>query len=260
MSSFTSSEKVAWLERVDRETRKMDPRVKQVMASVVAVHEVVLVANSDGHLAADVRPLVRFNVSVIVEQDGRREQGYAGAGGRITLPELVADDKPSQLAREAVRQALVNLDAVPAPAGSMTVVLGPGWPGILLHEAIGHGLEGDFNRKGTSAFAGRVGERVASEHCTIVDDGTLLAPPRLAQHRRRRHAHAVHHADRERRAQGLPAGHDERAPHGHDVHRQRPARILRAHHAAAHDQHLHARPARHRPKKSSRRCRRASTP
>ncbi|HLA73780.1 MAG TPA: metalloprotease TldD [Steroidobacteraceae bacterium] len=173
VSSFTSSEKVAWLERVDRETRKMDPRVQQVMASVVAVHEVVLIANSEGHLAADVRPLVRFNVSVIVEQNGRREQGYAGAGGRITLPELVAADKPLQLAREAVRQALVNLDAVPAPAGLMTVVLGPGWPGILLHEAIGHGLEGDFNRKGTSAFAGRIGERVASELCTIVDDGTL---------------------------------------------------------------------------------------
>jgi TldD protein len=173
VSSFTSSEKVAWLERVDRETRKMDPRVAQVMASVVAVHEVVLVANSDGHLAADVRPLVRFNVSVIVEQNGRREQGYAGAGGRFTLPELVAGDKPLQLAREAVRQALVNLDAIPAPAGPMTVVLGPGWPGILLHEAIGHGLEGDFNRKGTSAFAGRIGEKVASELCTIVDDGTL---------------------------------------------------------------------------------------
>jgi TldD protein len=173
VSSFTSSEKVAWLERVDRETRKMDPRVMQVMASVVAVHEVVLVANSDGHMAADVRPLVRFNVSVIVEQDGRREQGYAGAGGRFTLPELVSGDKPLQLAREAVRQALVNLDAIPAPAGPMTVVLGPGWPGILLHEAIGHGLEGDFNRKGTSAFAGRIGEKVASELCTIVDDGTL---------------------------------------------------------------------------------------
>ena len=173
VSSFTSSEKVAWLERVDRETRKMDPRVVQVMASVVAVHEVVLVANSEGLLAADVRPLVRFNVSVIVEQDGRRVQGYAGAGGRFTLPELVHGDKPLQLAREAVRQALVNLEAIPAPAGPMTVVLGPGWPGILLHEAIGHGLEGDFNRKGTSAFAGRVGEKVASELCTIVDDGTL---------------------------------------------------------------------------------------
>jgi TldD protein len=173
VSSFSSSEKVAWLERVDRETRRMDPRVVQVMASVVAVHEVVLVANSEGHLAADVRPLVRFNVSVIVEQNGRREQGYAGAGGRITLPELVEGDRPLALAREAVRQALVNLDAVPAPAGPMTVVLGPGWPGILLHEAIGHGLEGDFNRKGTSAFAGRIGEKVASELCTIVDDGTL---------------------------------------------------------------------------------------
>src|SRR4029079_8013118 len=143
------------------------------MASVVAVHEVMLVANSEGHLAADVRPLVRINVSVIVEQDGRREQGYAGAGGRFTLPDLVADDKPIALAREAVRQALVNLDAVPAPAGPMTVVLGAGWPGILLHEAIGHGLEGDFQRKGTSAFSGRIGERVASELCTIVDDGTL---------------------------------------------------------------------------------------
>jgi TldD protein len=173
VSSFSSSEKVAWLERVDRETRKMDPRVQQVMASVVAVHEVVLVANSEGHLAADVRPLVRFNVSVIVEQNGRREQGYAGSGGRFSLPELVAGDKPLQLAREAVRQALVNLEAIPAPAGPMTVVLGAGWPGILLHEAIGHGLEGDFNRKGTSAFAGRVGERVASQLCTIVDDGTL---------------------------------------------------------------------------------------
>jgi len=173
VSSFTSSEKVAWLERVDRETRKMDPRVVQVMASLVAVHEVVLIANSEGHLAADVRPLVRFNVSVIVEQNGRREQGYAGAGGRFTLPDLVNGDKPLQLAREAVRQALVNLEAIPAPAGPMTVVLGPGWPGILLHEAIGHGLEGDFNRKGTSAFANRIGEKVASELCTIVDDGTL---------------------------------------------------------------------------------------
>jgi TldD protein len=112
-------------------------------------------------------------VSVIVEQDGRREMGYAGAGGRYTLAELVAGDRPLQLAREAVRQALVNLEAVPAPAGQMPVVLAPGWPGILLHEAIGHGLEGDFNRKGTSAFSNRIGERVASEWCTVVDDGTL---------------------------------------------------------------------------------------
>jgi TldD protein len=173
LTSLEDTAKVAWLERVDRETRAMDPRIKQVMASCHAVHEVVLVANSDGAMAADVRPLVRFNVSVIAEQNGRREQGYAGAGGRYSLVELVEGDRPLKLAREAVRQALLNLEAVPAPAGSMPVVLGPGWPGILLHEAIGHGLEGDFNRKGTSAFSNRVGERVASPHCTVVDDGTL---------------------------------------------------------------------------------------
>lgn len=171
--SLTDADKVAWLERVDRETRKLDPRVKQVMASVTAVHEIVLIATSEGELAADVRPLVRFNVSVIVEQNGRREQGYCGSGGRFTLAELMANDRPLALGREAVRQALVNLEAIPAPAGPMTVVLGPGWPGVLLHEAIGHGLEGDFNRKGTSAFANRIGERVATEACTVVDDGTL---------------------------------------------------------------------------------------
>ena len=173
LAALSDADKVAWLMRVDRETRKLDPRVTQVMASVTAVHEVVLIANSDGDLAADVRPLVRFNVSVIVEQNGRREQGYCGCGGRYSLSDLVADDRPLQLGREAVRQALVNLEAIAAPAGPMTVVLGPGWPGVLLHEAIGHGLEGDFNRKGTSAFAGRIGERVATEACTVVDDGTL---------------------------------------------------------------------------------------
>lgn len=172
-ASLTDGEKVAWLERVDRETRALDPRVVQVMASVTAVQEIILIANSDGELAADVRPLVRFNVSVIVEQNGRREQGYAGGGGRFTVSELVAGDRPLALGREAVRQALVNLEAIPAPAGLMTVVLGPGWPGVLLHEAIGHGLEGDFNRKGTSAFSNRIGERVATPACTVVDDGTL---------------------------------------------------------------------------------------
>jgi TldD protein len=171
--SLGDEEKIGWLERVDRETRRMDPRVVQVMASVTAVHELILIASSDGVLAGDVRPLVRMNVTVIVEQDGRREQGYAGCGGRYSLDELVANDRPLALAREAVRQALVNLDAVPAPAGTMTVVLGPGWPGVLLHEAIGHGLEGDFNRKGTSAFSNRIGERVATAGCTVVDDGTL---------------------------------------------------------------------------------------
>jgi len=173
IDTLSDTDKVALLERVDRETRRLDPRVQQVIASIAAVHEVILVAGTDGTLAADVRPLVRMNVAVIVEQGGRREQGYAGAGGRYDLTELVAEDRPLALGREAARQALVNLDAVPAPAGTMTVVLGAGWPGVLLHEAIGHGLEGDFNRKGTSAFAGRVGQRVASPLCTIVDDGTL---------------------------------------------------------------------------------------
>ncbi|MFM7397228.1 MAG: metalloprotease TldD [Gammaproteobacteria bacterium] len=171
--SLSDDDKVRWLERVDRETRRLDPRIVQVMASVSTVFDVVLLADADGTLAADVRPLVRFNVSVIAERDGRREVGFAGMGGRYALAELVAGDRPLALGREAARQAMVNLDAIPAPAGAMTVVLGAGWPGILLHEAIGHGLEGDFNRKGTSAFSNRVGERVASEHCTVVDDGTL---------------------------------------------------------------------------------------
>jgi TldD protein len=171
--SMGDDAKVALLERIDRETRKHDPRIIQVMASLHAVHELVLIATSGGVLAADVRPLVRMNVSVIVEHDGRREQGYAGCGGRFGLDELVVGERPLDLGREAVRQALVNLEAIAAPAGTMTVVLGPGWPGVLLHEAIGHGLEGDFNRKGTSAFSRRVGERVASPGCTVVDDGTL---------------------------------------------------------------------------------------
>ena len=135
--------------------------------------EIVLVQGSDGTLAADVRPLVRLNVSVIVEKEGRREQGYAGCGGRGDLSLVNSEQRVRSLAEEAVRQAVINLEAVPAPAGVMPVVLGAGWPGILLHEAIGHGLEGDFNRKGTSAFSGLVGERIATGECTVVDDGTL---------------------------------------------------------------------------------------
>ncbi|MBM4221010.1 MAG: metalloprotease TldD [Gammaproteobacteria bacterium] len=170
--SLADEEKVALLQRVDREVRALDPRVKQVVASLAAGHETVFICASDGALAADVRPLVRFNISVIVEHNGRREQGVAGGGGRHGY-ERLDHHRVLEFGREAVRQAVVNLDAVPAPAGEMVVVLGPGWPGVLLHEAIGHGLEGDFNRKGTSAFTGRIGETVASELCTVVDDGTL---------------------------------------------------------------------------------------
>ena len=173
LDAVKDEDKVAWLMRIDADTRRIDPRVKQVMASLTAIHEIILVAASDGTLAADVRPLVRVNVSVIVEQNGRREQGYSGGGGRFGLDELLRGDVPFEHGREAVRQALVNLDAVAAPAGPMTVVLGAGWPGILLHEAIGHGLEGDFNRKGTSAFSNRIGQKVAADDITVVDDGTL---------------------------------------------------------------------------------------
>ncbi|MBW8311337.1 MAG: metalloprotease TldD [Rhizobium sp.] len=168
-----ADEKISALRAVDQWLREADPRVKQVVVSLSGGVDTVLIARSDGVLASDVRPLVRFNVQVIVEQDGRREQGYAGAGGRYSYEELFSGGRPQAVAREALRQALVNLEAVDAPAGTLPVVLGPGWPGVLLHEAVGHGLEGDFNRKGTSVYAGRIGERVAAPGVTIVDDGTL---------------------------------------------------------------------------------------
>ena len=171
--TLREEEKVALMEAIDAEARRQDPRVKQVMVSLAGSHKVMLVAASDGTFAADVRPLVRLSVSVVVEDGDRREQGSAGGGGRSGYTFFSDADRGLGYAREAVRQALVNLDARPAPAGTMQVVLGAGWPGILLHEAIGHGLEGDFNRKGTSAFSGRVGQKVASELCTVVDDGTL---------------------------------------------------------------------------------------
>ena len=172
-TSMPDVDKTALLARIDAATRGLDSRVEQVIISMTSGQDLVLVAGSDGTLAADVRPLVRFNVSVILEQNGRREQGYSGGGARSDLNYLLEGDLPMDYAREAVRQASVALEAVPAPAGTMPVVLGPGWPGILLHEAVGHGLEGDFNRKGTSAFSGKLGQRVAAPHCTIVDDGTL---------------------------------------------------------------------------------------
>ncbi len=171
--SLDAARKIDLLKRADAAARQADPRIKQVFVSLVAAYDVVLVINSEGALAADTRPLVRMSVSVIAEQGGRREQGYAGGGARTTLDYFINEARAEQYAREAVRQALVNLEAVEAPAGAMPVVLGPGWPGVLLHEAVGHGLEGDFNRKGTSAFAGRIGEQVASKKCTVVDDGAL---------------------------------------------------------------------------------------
>jgi len=173
LASLPDEAKVKLLERVEQEARAQDPRVKQVMASLASTHESILVVRSDGVISGDVRPLVRLSVTVIVESNGRRESGSAGGGGRFGYDYFNQQDRALDYAREAVRQALVNLEAVDAPAGTMAVVLGPGWPGILLHEAIGHGLEGDFNRKGTSAFAGRIGQRVASEQCTVVDNGTI---------------------------------------------------------------------------------------
>ncbi|MWV12087.1 metalloprotease TldD [Pseudomonas sp. R-28-1W-6] len=172
------SAKVELLKRIDVATRALDPRIKQVTVSLAGVWDRILVAASDGSLGADIRPLVRFNVSVIVEHNGRRERGGQGGGGRTDYrfflePGSLGEERAMGYAREALRQALVNLEAQPAPAGTLPVVLGPGWSGVLLHEAVGHGLEGDFNRKGSSAYSGRVGEQVASSLCTIVDDGTL---------------------------------------------------------------------------------------
>ncbi|SEK59491.1 metalloprotease TldD [Halomonas daqiaonensis] len=173
LTGLSAEDKIAMLKLADRVARAADPAVSQVSASLTGVHEVVLVRASDGTLAADIRPLVRFNVSVIAVRNGRRERGSAGGGGRYAMQRLRDENVAERYAKEAVRQALVNLEAVDAPAGQMPVVLGPGWPGILLHEAVGHGLEGDFNRKGSSAFAGRIGQRVASPGVTVVDDATL---------------------------------------------------------------------------------------
>jgi TldD protein len=172
IASLDAPRKVALLERLERLARALDPRVKQVMASLAGEYEVVLVTRADGIMAADIRPLVRVSLQVIAEEDGRREQGTAGGGGRFDYG-YFSDEVLRDYAEKAVHQATTNLQARPAPAGTMTVVLGPGWPGVLLHEAIGHGLEGDFNRKGTSAFTGRIGQRVAAAGVTVVDDGTI---------------------------------------------------------------------------------------
>ncbi len=172
ISTLDSTAKVQLLEKTEQLARKKDPRVKQVMAGLASEWDVVMVARADGTLAADVRPLVRLSVTVIAEQNGRREMGSGGGGGRFGLA-YFDDAQIESYVNDAVKAALTNLDSRPAPAGEMTVVLGPGWPGILLHEAIGHGLEGDFNRKGSSAFSGRIGKRVAAKGVTVLDDGTI---------------------------------------------------------------------------------------
>lgn len=173
LDSLKTEEKIHLLRQIDSFARQQDPRVTQVIVSLSGVFDTILVVASDGTWNADIRPLVRLNVNVIVEQEGRRESGSAGGGARATYHYFTEENRAFHYAQEAVRQALVNLEATDAPAGEMTVVLGPGWPGVLLHEAVGHGLEGDFNRKGSSAFSGRIGERVASPLCTVVDDGSL---------------------------------------------------------------------------------------
>jgi TldD protein len=172
LASLDAKAKVAMLEKIERIARKKDPRVVQVMASLAGEYDVVLVARSDGAMAADVRPLVRLSITVIAEQHGRREIGTSGGGGRVDYA-YFTDAQLEYYANHAVQSALTNLESRPAPAGPMTVVLGPGWPGVLLHEAVGHGLEGDFNRKGSSIFTGRIGERVAAKGVTVVDDGTI---------------------------------------------------------------------------------------
>jgi TldD protein len=172
VSSFSDADKVRILERLEQFARAIDPRVKEVMGRLSGEYEVVMVARHDGVTAADVRPLVHIGLTIIAEQNGRREQGHTGGGGRYDYT-YFTDDVLRNIAQLGVREALINLDARPAPAGQMTVVLGAGWPGILLHEAIGHSLEGDFNRKGSSVFSGRIGERIAADDVTVIDDGTI---------------------------------------------------------------------------------------
>lgn len=173
IDSISPDQKVSLLKRVDDLARKKDHRVQQVIATLGGEINTVLIADINGTFTADIRPLVRLNVSVIVEANGKRERGTAGGGGRFGYEYFLNEELIQSYVDEAVDQAIINLEAIPAPAGSTTVVLGPGWPGILLHEAIGHGLEGDFNRKGTSAFSNRIGERIATEEVTVVDDGTI---------------------------------------------------------------------------------------
>ncbi len=200
-----------------------------------------MVVNSEGRVAADRQPLCRLNVTVIAEDGANRQTGSFGGGGRVEWGYFLEDERWRQYAREAARQALVNLEAIDAPAGEMVVVLGPGWPGVLLHEAVGHGLEGDFNRKKTSTFSGRIGQRVASELCTVVDDGTIPNRRGSINIDDEGTATRQQRTDRKRHPVRLSAGPAQRAADGRGAHRQRAARELRPYSDAAHDQHLHAR-------------------
>ncbi len=240
IATLDSTQKVALLEKVEKLARAKDPRVVQVMAGLAAEYDVVLVARADGTRAADVRPLVRLSVTVIAEQDGRREVGSGGGGGRFGLG-YFQDSVIESYVHQAVNAALTNLESRPAPAGEMTVVLGPGWPGVLLHEAVGHGLEGDFNRKGSCTFAGRIGQRVAAKGVTVLDDGTI--PDRRGSLNVDDEGHASQRnvLIEDGILKGYLQDSAERAPDGREAHRQRPPRELRPPADAAHDQHLHAR-------------------
>ncbi len=234
------AERVELVKRADRAARAYDPRIFQVQAVYADNLRQVMVATSDGRLSLDRQPLARLSVSALARQNGGPPQrGHAGGGGRVELDYFLKDKTPEHFAREAAREAIAMLDAVEAPAGEMTVVLGPGWPGILLHEAVGHGLEADFNRKGVSAFSGRMGQKVASELCTVVDDGTIGS--------RRGSLNVDDEGQPTQRnvliENGVLRGYlqDKLSSTllGTPIHRQRTARKLRAHSHAAHDQHLH---------------------
>ena len=240
IESFDERARIALLERADAEARRLSPHVRQVIVSLAGEYNRMLVASSDGTFAGDVRPLVRMNVSVIVERDGRRESASAGGGGRFDYGYFTDEDRACAYAREAVRQALVNLEAEPAPAGTMTVVLGPAGPGCCCTRRSATGSKATSTARAARCSPGRIGERVASEQCTVVDDGTLAAAARVAHRRRRGDADPVHDPHRERHPEGLHAGQAERAPHGDEVDRQRAARVLRPPPDAPHDQHLHA--------------------
>ena len=252
--------KVKLLETIDAYARAKDARVRQVTASLGASWQVIEIVRPDGQTYRDIRPLVRINVSVVAASGDRQEQGSYGYGGREGYQRFIETGAWQHAVDQAVRQALLNLESIPAPAGEMDVVLGPGWPGVMLHEAVGHGLEGDFNRKKTSAFAGLMGQQVAAKGVTVVDDGTMASRRGSLTDRRRGHADQPHRADRGRHSGRLHAGPAERAADEHAADRQRPARKPRPCADAAHDQHLHAGGRSRSGRDHRRRSRTASTP